>query len=242
MAEFPAMPLWTDAYLADTTHLTTIEHGTYLLLLMVAWRSPEKTLPDDDRLLARYAKLSPSQWRKMRPVMLEFWQIQNGRWIQKRLIDEANAVKRQRESARKAGKASALKRKGRHSTTVNSGCDLVAAPTPTPTPNIRTPKGVCADKPAPAFTFDDFVESWNEVAQACGLSQIKRKTEPRRRAFNARQRECPDIEDWKAAFRCLQENKWMHGDNKTGWRADPDFFLQAKSFTKLVEGQYGKAD
>ena len=105
-----------------------------------------------------------------------------------------------------------------------------------------TPKGVCADKPAPAFTFDDFVESWNEVAQACGLSQIKRKTEPRRRAFNARQRECPDIEDWKAAFRCLQENKWMHGDNKTGWRADPDFFLQAKSFTKLVEGQYGKAD
>lgn len=139
MAEFPAMPLWTDAYLADTTHLTTIEHGTYLLLLMVAWRSPEKTLPDDDRLLARYAKLSPSQWRKMRPVMLEFWQIQNGRWIQKRLIDEANAVKRQRESARKAGKASALKRKGRHSTGVQRAFN--GNPTPTPTPTPISPNG-----------------------------------------------------------------------------------------------------
>jgi hypothetical protein len=99
-----------------------------------------------------------------------------------------------------------------------------------------------ADKPAPAFTFDDFIETWNEVAGECGLAVIKRKTEPRRRAFAARQKEYPEIDEWKAAFHCLQVNKWMHGDNKTGWRADPDFFLQAKSFTKLVEGQYGQAE
>jgi hypothetical protein len=99
-----------------------------------------------------------------------------------------------------------------------------------------------ADKPAHAFTFDDFVETWNEVAGECGLASIKRKTTSRRRAFACRQKEYPDIDDWKAAFRCLQLNKWMHGDNKNGWRADPDFFLQAKSFTKLVENQYGKAD
>lgn len=123
-------------------------------------------------------------------------------------------------------------------------CNVSETPpdTETDTETDITPKGVSADKPAPAFTFDDFVETWNEVASECGLSPIKRKTEPRRRAFKARQREYPEIDDWKAAFRCLQSNKWMHGDNPKGWRADPDFFLQAKSFTKLVEDQYGQAE
>lgn len=103
-------------------------------------------------------------------------------------------------------------------------------------------KDICASGDAPAFTVDDFVESWNEVAAACGLAKIRKLTDARRRAFSVRRREYPDIADWQSAFRCLQSNKWMHGDNKTGWRADPDFFLQAKSFTKLVENQYGQAE
>lgn len=32
MAEFPALPLWTDAYIGDTAHLTNEEHGVYLRL------------------------------------------------------------------------------------------------------------------------------------------------------------------------------------------------------------------
>jgi biotin operon repressor len=119
---------------------------------------------------------------------------------------------------------------------------------PEPSITIIEPSYESGNKPEPYspsdddFTFDDFIETWNEVAREHSLGAIKRKTEPRRRAFNARKREYPDIADWRAAFRCLQSNKWMHGDNKTGWRADPDFFLQAKSFTKLVENQYGQAE
>ena len=41
MATFPALPLWTDAYLSDTDHLTFEEHGVYLRLLMMIWRNPE---------------------------------------------------------------------------------------------------------------------------------------------------------------------------------------------------------
>lgn len=106
----------------------------------------------------------------------------------------------------------------------------------------ETPKGVCPSDDELAFTVTDFVESWNEVAERFGLSKIRKLTDERKRIFNVRRRQYPDIADWQSAFRCLSENKWMHGDNPKGWRADPDFFLQAKSFTKLVEGQYGQAD
>jgi len=116
MAEFPALQLWTDAYLGDTAHLTTIEHGAYLLLLMTAWRTGDCSLPDDDKMLARYCRMTAVQWARIKPLMLTFWQVQNGRWMQRRLTDEYNAVRQKREAAAMNGKLSALKRKGRHVT------------------------------------------------------------------------------------------------------------------------------
>ena len=40
MASFPSLPLWTDAYLAATGHLSFEEHGVYMMLLMTIWRAP----------------------------------------------------------------------------------------------------------------------------------------------------------------------------------------------------------
>lgn len=116
MAEFPAMPLWTDAYLGDTRHLTTFEHGAYLLLLIVAWRSPDGALPDDDMRLARYAGCTRAQWRRIAPTIRAFFRQENGQLVQSRLNDERKAVRQKRESQAANGRASALKRKERHST------------------------------------------------------------------------------------------------------------------------------
>ena len=89
MAEFPAMMLWTDAYLADTTHLRTEEHGAYLLLLMAAWRSKDGALTDDDAFLARVCRCTLDRWRtRMRPIMEPFFTVSGGRWTQKRLQKE----------------------------------------------------------------------------------------------------------------------------------------------------------
>jgi len=136
MAEFPALSLWTDAYLGDTTHLTTIEHGAYLLLLMVAWRSRDICLPDDDVMLARYTKLTPGQWRRMRPILERFFDVENGRWTQSRLTDEANRVRQVRESQAANGRASALKRKGRHSTERQPSVNETRTPTTTTTTTV----------------------------------------------------------------------------------------------------------
>jgi uncharacterized protein YdaU (DUF1376 family) len=109
MAQFPFLPFWTDAYLGDTTHLSTIEHGAYLLLLITAWRSKDCQLPDDNKMLARYTKLSPSQWRRIRPILEPFFFVQNGIWEQGRLTDERNAVKRKSKSAKHSAEARWLK-------------------------------------------------------------------------------------------------------------------------------------
>lgn len=131
MAEFPALPLWTDAYLGDTTHLTTIEHGAYLLLLMTAWRTRDCALPDDDRLLARYARCGPQQWKRLRAIIEPFFEVKNGRWLQRRLTDERGAVEqhrqRQSEKGKSGAQAKALKRKGRHQAGVGSGATSAEA-------------------------------------------------------------------------------------------------------------------
>lgn len=133
MAEFPALPLWTDAYLGDTTHLTTIEHGAYLLLLMVAWRNGG-WLPNDDKLLARYARLNMAQWGRIRHTIMAFFIVENDRVIQRRLRDELNVIKQVRDKRREAAGSKWRKYKERHDANamhLESKCN---APTPTPTP------------------------------------------------------------------------------------------------------------
>lgn len=141
MASFPSLPLWTDAYLADTRHLTAQEHGAYLLLLMTAWRSKDCSLPNDDKKLARMASCDLRTWKKIKDTVLEFFDVQDQKLYQKRLLKERNFVEEKRDQAKRAGKASALKRKETRSTDVTTEDQQkpnITTPTPTPTPNKDT--------------------------------------------------------------------------------------------------------
>lgn len=107
MADFPALPLFTDAYIADTQHLTNEEHGVYLRLLMFAWRSPGCVLPDNDKRLAIMVGVTPTVWKRLKPVVMDFWTLENGCWTQKRLKFQRKYVESITEKKRAAGKASA---------------------------------------------------------------------------------------------------------------------------------------
>lgn len=99
MADLPCMPFWTDAYLADTQHLTTEEHGAYLLLLFQAWRSHDCSLADDDDMLSRQAGVSTAKWKGMKAIVMAFWTLdrRRKRWVQKRL-----KIEREKASLKKA--------------------------------------------------------------------------------------------------------------------------------------------
>ena len=104
---------------------------------------------------------------------------------------------------------------------------------------IKEKKVDCAS--GDALSPDDVLEGWNEIAQAKGLPVVRKLTEARKRQLKARLREWPDVKDWQAALRTIASTPFLCGDNPRGWRADFDFLLQPKSFTKLVEGAYGQA-
>ncbi|MBA1156913.1 DUF1376 domain-containing protein [Microvirga mediterraneensis] len=84
MSQYPSLPLFTDAYIADTAHLTNEEHGAYLRLLMFAWRSPDCALPDDDVKLARMLGLTAKKWASLKVAVMAFWRLEDGRWTTER--------------------------------------------------------------------------------------------------------------------------------------------------------------
>ena len=186
MAEFPAIPLWTDAYLADTTHLTTIQHGAYLLLLMCAWRLPTCDLPDDDKLLARYTRLTNSQWKRIKPDLLPFFKVENGRLIQKKLQSELAFVrqksKRLSDAGRKGGVSKSLKN---NKTPPSDATEMLeqksgdaVAPTPTPTPTTIKKEVYTKNKNGSKLS-DDWIlgEGDREYAKEKGWSEGKISTQ-----------------------------------------------------------------
>ena len=67
------MPLAIDDYLADTRHLTTLEHGACMLLAMHLWR--KGSLPQSEKMIAKYARLSDEEWKSSRDKILGFFEI-----------------------------------------------------------------------------------------------------------------------------------------------------------------------
>lgn len=134
MAEMPFFPLATDAYLADTAHLTDAEQGRYMLLLIALWRAPRQRLPNDDAWLARKFHRDPEQVRsELRPIIAEFCQC-DGNWItQKRLSKEFARATKAVNQRRDAANARWLKQK-QESERIAASYGSRNAPTLIPTP------------------------------------------------------------------------------------------------------------
>lgn len=86
----------------------------------------------------------------------------------------------------------------------------------------------------------DVVDAWNELADRKGLRKAVKLTEQRKRQIHARIRQ-NSLEEWQEALAAVERSRFCCGENDRGWRADLDFLLQPKSFTRLIEGFYDGA-
>lgn len=114
MSTTPYFPFYPSDYMADTAHLSTEQHGAYMLLLMTAWARAGR-LPNDPAKLARIARVSPRRWHMIADDVLEFWDAEGDEIVSKRLEREhkkASSKSQKRSDAGKRGaKAKALKNK-----------------------------------------------------------------------------------------------------------------------------------
>ncbi|SCW91874.1 DUF1376 domain-containing protein [Pseudomonas sp. NFACC05-1] len=108
MAALPYMQLYVADYLADTMHLTTEEHGAYLLLIFNYWQTGK---PIPVSRLARITRLSNERWTDVERSLGEFFNERGNEWVHERIERDLEAVNATQEQRIAAGKASAEARK-----------------------------------------------------------------------------------------------------------------------------------
>jgi uncharacterized protein YdaU (DUF1376 family) len=134
------MPFFIGDYLADTTHLTTEQHGGYFLLLLAAWKRGG-TLPNHDGQLASMAKLSGSRWRQHGPVLRAFFEVDGDLLVQRRLVEEYEAAVKANDAQKTNGAKGGRPRKSETrseptgSVNENPWVNPRANPTETPSPS-----------------------------------------------------------------------------------------------------------
>lgn len=109
MAEIDTWMPWHIAeYLADTMHLSTLEHGAYLLILGHGWRN-DGTIVASDAYLAGITRLPRDQWKSVRPTLEAFFDaFQHPTlglcWRQKRQVMEIAKAKAMKTKAQEKSK------------------------------------------------------------------------------------------------------------------------------------------
>lgn len=163
MSKAPAMPMYWDAYLADTTHLTTEEHGAYMLLLAAMWRR-NAWVPDDDKDNARILGLTPAKWRKIKARLMETvsgFRIEDGKITQEKLQKTWEKTQEKIDKSRSNGaKGGRPKSKENNDLAKANGSVSVnpteSIPEPEPEPEVRE-----VDKSTSRrLSFSEFWKHW----------------------------------------------------------------------------------
>lgn len=148
MADFAALPLFTDALIADTQHLDDEEFGRYMRLLIVCWRSPQCRMPNDPAWICKRLRVETLRYDSVvKPLIEEFFSHDADadadayKWItQKRLKKEWKYTFEKREKNKAAAKSRWDKEK-RSCKRISKRNAPSPSPSPTPTKTPLPPKG-----------------------------------------------------------------------------------------------------
>jgi uncharacterized protein YdaU (DUF1376 family) len=122
VADINCLPLWTDAWIADTHHLTRHEKGLYLDLLVLMWRSPRGQVPRDVKWLCSKLQIRADEFSMLEKIIKEFCQAvgHNRKMLtQKRLQKERDYVLSVKKARRDGAKLAWTNRLSGSKTTIS---------------------------------------------------------------------------------------------------------------------------
>lgn len=99
-------PFHIGDFLSGTMHMDAAETGAYIMLLVAHYQAGPDGLPDDDKKLARIARVSSQKWVSIRDVLQEKFDLVDGFWRHQKVICILKNISAKSDDA----KAKALKR------------------------------------------------------------------------------------------------------------------------------------
>lgn len=165
MAQFPSLPLFTDAIVADCHHLTDNEFGLYVRILIEMWRSPGCRIPARAEWLEKKFRRSITE---IGPILTEFCDCDGNYWTQGRLTDEYDWVKKnsKRQSVRSKARWKKGKITSRDDAALQTHDDAPHPTPPTPIPITETNVSVSPISPAIALSVEYDFEGTNQTPES----------------------------------------------------------------------------
>lgn len=117
MAGYPYVQLYIADYLGDTAHLSTEEHGAYLLLIFNYWQRG-KALDNTNNRLAYVTRLSEERWIEVQKHLAEFFILSEEQWFHVRIEEDIKRIDDVIIARSKAGKLSGESRRRKRGTDV----------------------------------------------------------------------------------------------------------------------------
>lgn len=164
------MPVYVGDYLRDTMHLTTEQHGAYLLLLFCCWFA-RGLLDDNDAILAGVCKATPEYWKtNLRPVLVKFFEVKDGKWISKRVAEERLKADNLCEFRRKIGSRGGSNKAANAlaNATPNGKTLLKQNPTPSESPSPSLERD--------SASTDAGIPTWTEVQTEASMRAVTPET------------------------------------------------------------------
>lgn len=261
------MPLYIGDYLSDTMHLTTEQHGAYLLLIMAYWKNGG-ALPASDSQLAAICRMTVDAWSNARGVLADFFDVTNdGKWSSKRVEKEMReAGQKKAKAVQKAANAAAARwdKVSVDAPSIPQAMPehmLEECPSPSPSPledqdqkllSLDAPlvgellpdqreRPRISPEPTIRIPYDEILDSFK--VNLPGFPQPRRPLDDDRkkaiRAIWVQKEEYGSVDFFSRYFGYIAKSDFLMGG--TGWTScNFDWIFKPKNFRKITESTYHK--